>query len=314
MEYTKPRHPIGYVTQRTGLSTHVLRVWERRYGAVKPLRTATNRRLYSDADVDRLRLLHTLSKAGHSIGQIANMKDAELKKLVRDLSEPSPIPREEDAPAYPEQEKHLAALLNQCQEAIRTMDNDALEKALAKARVSFPETVVLERFLPALILWVGEGWHNGLLRVAHEHLATATIRGFLGRMQQRARPVNGAPTLVAATPAGEYHELGVLLAATSAAQDGWHVLYFGPNLPAPELANAADDAGARAIALSIAAPGDDPAILQEIEDLMQFLPDSTTVLVGGEGAQRSAAFLSENGAVCVKDLAEFRDRLQTIRQ
>ena len=45
-------HPIQVVVRRTGLSPHVIRVWEKRYDAVVPTRTPTNRRRYSDADAD----------------------------------------------------------------------------------------------------------------------------------------------------------------------------------------------------------------------------------------------------------------------
>ena len=51
------RHPMKIVTQRTGLSAHVVRVWERRYGAVTPDRTGSNRRLYSEEEIDRLKAL-----------------------------------------------------------------------------------------------------------------------------------------------------------------------------------------------------------------------------------------------------------------
>ena len=56
-----PRHPIAVVSERTGLSQDVLRIWERRYRAVAPTRTAGGERLYSDADVERLRLIQRLT-------------------------------------------------------------------------------------------------------------------------------------------------------------------------------------------------------------------------------------------------------------
>ena len=75
-------HPIRVVARRTGLTSHVIRVWEKRYGAVSPLRTPTNRRLYSDRDVERLQLLHRAILAGHSIGQIAQLPNERLRALV----------------------------------------------------------------------------------------------------------------------------------------------------------------------------------------------------------------------------------------
>jgi DNA-binding transcriptional MerR regulator len=63
------RHPIQVVARRTGLSPDVLRVWEKRYQAVEPGRTKTGRRLYSDDDIERLRLLREATSRGRRIGE-----------------------------------------------------------------------------------------------------------------------------------------------------------------------------------------------------------------------------------------------------
>ena len=53
----KPRHLIQVVNRRTGPSSDVIRVWEKRYQAVVSHRNETNRRLYSDKDIDKLTFL-----------------------------------------------------------------------------------------------------------------------------------------------------------------------------------------------------------------------------------------------------------------
>ena len=69
------------VARRTGLSAHVIRVWERRYGAVTPVRTGTNRRLYTEEDIERLSLLRRLTEAGHNIGNVAALPLPRLREL-----------------------------------------------------------------------------------------------------------------------------------------------------------------------------------------------------------------------------------------
>jgi DNA-binding transcriptional MerR regulator len=64
-------YAIKTAARHTGLSAHVIRVWEKRYGAVSPERTGTNRRLYPADQIARLNLLRDLTQAGHSIGQVA---------------------------------------------------------------------------------------------------------------------------------------------------------------------------------------------------------------------------------------------------
>ena len=80
-------HPIGVAGERTGLSPHVLRVWERRYGAVEPIRTGGGQRLYSDADIERLRLLSAVTAAKRSISLVARLPLGELARLAREDEE-----------------------------------------------------------------------------------------------------------------------------------------------------------------------------------------------------------------------------------
>src|SRR5215218_3968718 len=79
---TIPRHPISVVVDRTGLSQHLLRVWERRYGAVEPTRGEGGHRLYSDADIERVRLLHAATRGGRTIGQVARLSADALARMV----------------------------------------------------------------------------------------------------------------------------------------------------------------------------------------------------------------------------------------
>src|SRR5512140_1043166 len=82
----EPHHAIKGVSRRTGLSAHVIRIWEKRYGAVTPARTGTNRRLYSEEQIERLSLLRDVTRAGHSIGLVAKLQTQALRKLAAEAS------------------------------------------------------------------------------------------------------------------------------------------------------------------------------------------------------------------------------------
>lgn len=77
------RYRIGVVCRQTGISQHVLRMWEKRYSVVEPERSETDRRLYRDSDVARLTLLKHLVDRGHAIGTIAQLDDAELERRLQ---------------------------------------------------------------------------------------------------------------------------------------------------------------------------------------------------------------------------------------
>ena len=87
LEFRTPRYPVRLVAVRTGLTPHVLRAWERRYGVVSPVRTDGGQRLYSDLDIERLRLLRRLTDRGHAIGRIASLPIAELARLDEEIGE-----------------------------------------------------------------------------------------------------------------------------------------------------------------------------------------------------------------------------------
>lgn len=72
-------HQIGTVSSLTGVDVHTIRAWERRYGAIKPLRSATGRRRYDDGCIERLQLPMALVDCSEGIGTIVHLADDELR-------------------------------------------------------------------------------------------------------------------------------------------------------------------------------------------------------------------------------------------
>lgn len=309
MSYTESRHPINFVCRRTGLTTHLVRAWEKRYAAVVPGRTSTNRRLYSDADVDRLKTLANLVSEGHSIGQIAGLDRTRLDEI---LQRSQPTPR-----AMPPIEGHAAGeqaeILRRCTHAVSRLDGDALAEALTDAHIRIPLPALLASVVGPLLNWIGDEWHHGALRIANEHMATGIVRDFLADLRRRNRPRPGAPVVIVTTPSGEPHEFGALMAGISAAMDGWRDIYLGPGTPSEEIASIARDTNARAVALSLADPGDDPAVLDDLEQLRRYLPGGIPIFVGGTGARNQKTRLEDAGLRCLASLDDLRGALRGIR-
>jgi len=300
---------IKVVANRTGLSAHVIRIWEKRYGAVSPERTGTNRRLYSDEQIERLSLLRDITQAGHSIGHIAKLPTEKLRKLaIESLDTKRPAARAgRGGPAAP-------AFLEECIAAVKALDARALEGALKRGATELGAQGLLQRVVAPLARDVGELWREGSLTAAHEHFATAVIRVFLS---QAAKPFAGAdqaPVLVVATPAGQLHELGALLVGAAAANLGWHVTYLGAGLPAAEIAGAARQSHAKAVALSLVYPEDDPRLATELTALRQALPPDVTLLVGGRAMAAYRDVLKQIGATLVEDLPQLGSALDNLRK
>ncbi len=306
-----PRHPIGVVARRTGLKPDLIRAWERRYGAVAPGRTETRRRFYSDEDIERLLLLRRAVNTGRGISQVAGLSDAELEALIE--AEPAPAAYAQPAPALEELDEVAEAFLSRCLAAAQRLDVRELEMELDRASVLFSRTHLIERLLVPLMRRIGDLWHQGTLRPIHEHMASSVVRSFLGGMSGACHPETSAPRLVVTTPARQRHELGALLAAATAAGEGWQVTYLGPDLPPEEIAAAALQNGARAVALSITYPPDDPALTDDLRRLRRLLGPQVMLIAGGRACPAYNAVLQEIGAVHMDDLAGLRRELQTLR-
>jgi DNA-binding transcriptional MerR regulator/methylmalonyl-CoA mutase cobalamin-binding subunit len=308
-----PRHPIGVVARRTGLKPDLIRAWERRYGAVEPGRTETRRRFYSDADVERLLLLRRVVSTGRGISQVAGLSNEELEALIE--SEPPPSGHRQ--PASPLGNGDLDELaetcLARCLAAAQRLDVRDLEIQLDRASVELSRTRLIEKLLAPLMQRIGDLWHQGTLRPIHEHMASSAVRSFLGSMNGTCTSDSSAPHVVVTTPARQHHELGALLAAATAAGEGWQVTYLGPELPPEEIAAAALQKGARAVALSITYPPDDPLLVDELRRLRRLLDSRTTLIAGGRSSQAYAQVLQEIGALRIEDLADFRRELQALR-
>ncbi len=296
-------HPISVVAERTGLSPDVLRVWERRYAVVTPERDEAGRRLYSDADIERLRLLSQATSSGRSIGQLLELDAAELEALVR---------ADEAArwqPARPAPDAGEAGYVERAFACTHTFDAAGLEAELARGAARVGAARFIEGIVAPLFRRIGDAWHAGEVGIAQEHMATAVAHVVLDRVRTSLPVDADAPVLLVATPAGERHEIGALLAAGAAALEGWRVTYLGADLPAREIATAALDAGARAVALSSIYPTDRAALAAELRTLRDALPARITLYVGGPGMTRLNGDGALPGVTVLEDIGALRQRL-----
>lgn len=304
-------HPIKVVSLRTGLSPHVIRIWEKRYEAVVPQRTDSNRRLYSDEDIHRLTLMRLASERGHRIGQLARMNLEELKELLQEEEQidkqRSSYDNRVSSSMSPDQ------IIATCLEATKELDDVAMIRALKSGAVQFGHQGLLEKVIGPLAGEIGENWLKGHIKVAHEHFASAIIRQFLGEIGRPYVNDPTAPRIVVATPSGQLHELGAVMVNAAAASKGWNCKYIGCNLSAEEIAGAAAQVAARAVALSVVFPADDPKLSDEFVRLRQYLPPSTQILVGGRSAQAYRSSIEKAGGIICPNLTTMYPILDRVR-
>jgi MerR family transcriptional regulator, light-induced transcriptional regulator len=298
-------HPIGVVSKRTGISLHVLRAWERRYGVVEPARTAGGQRQYSDADIARLRLLRQLTDAGRNISQVAGLPYAELARLAVE-DEPPP---ERAAPGG-----DLSRYRQQCLAAAERLDADVVHAVLMRAVVSLRPAEFLEEVLLPLLHEVGARWHSGRLSPAQEHMVSVTARRVVNWLLDAYEAPEGAPVALVTTVSGEQHEFGALMVAVIALDEGWRVSYLGTSLPATEIVRAARLVGASLVALSVVNRDDDRMAVDEVSSVRVALPATVPVVAGGAGAAARRASFEDVGAVVLTESGELRELLRRHRE
>ncbi len=299
------QHSIQLAAKKAGLTPHLIRAWERRYDAVSPNRTDTNRRRYSEEEIERLRLLALATRAGHRIGDIARLPTTVLREMAGALQAPA------SATALPSLSFSAEETLADALEAVRSMDDSLLQSILSRAAVALGQRGLLERIISPLARRVGELWAAGSMTAAHEHFVSNLLRLFLLRGSRAYAEGPNSPLLVVTTPAGQLHELGAAIVAAAAGDLGWRTLYLGPNLPAADIAHAAVSSKARAVALSIVYPGDDPDLPQELAHLRKLLPKEISIIAGGAAAMAYASALDTNEILltdALDDLAAFLTR------
>ncbi|HEU4786856.1 MAG TPA: cobalamin-dependent protein [Gemmatimonadaceae bacterium] len=301
-------HPIGVVAERTGLSPDVLRVWERRYHVVEPKRSPGGQRIYSDADIERLALLHRATRGGHGISHVASLGTAKLEELVRQVeSSGVAVPLVSAGTGKPQ------IAIDQAVAFARALDPAGLELHLSRCAARFGIVGFNDAIAAPFLRVVGEAWHAGELTVAQEHFATAVTLRVVGQAAPLLTGSDTSPTIVIATLEGEQHSAGALMAAATAASDGWRVIYLGADLPAEEIAATATRSRARAVGISTVRPDRKPRAVAALRAIAKGIPPEATLFVGGARAAELARVVTGSGIVFVSSMAELQAKLGAAR-
>ena len=259
----EPGLNIAALARKTGVPAHTLRKWEQRYGVLSPARTSGGQRRYSEVDVARVTWLRERLKDGYRIGHAAAL-------LTAATAPPATTPAE---------------LRTGLLRAVGRTDLEAIERLLDQAFALHPLETAVDEIVAPVLIEVGASWERGDISVAQEHLVSAAVRGRIVRLLADRRPgVRGRAVL--ACPAGERHELGLLILAALLSADGWGVVYLGAETPAHEALDLASLLEADVLCFSVTLAAHVPAIQAALERERGRRPD---VVIGGQAVDRDRA-------------------------
>jgi DNA-binding transcriptional MerR regulator len=230
---------IKTVAERTGISVHTLRQWERRYGVPSPDRHADNRyRLYDDGDIADVLWMKQQIESGVSPAQAS-------VRLQRQR-----VPPTMGVAAISEQP--IATAQVALQSALLKSDEATARQWLDQAFAMYaPEQVALQMIEPTMRA-IGESWLRNEITVSQEHFASNLIRQRLfSVLQSQPAASASAPHLMAACAPREEHELGLLMVTLLARRQGWRTTYLGQGTPLVDIVRHAEFSKPRVIVISL---------------------------------------------------------------
>jgi DNA-binding transcriptional MerR regulator len=268
-----PMVRIGELGRRVGVSEHVLRAWERRYGLLRPVRSPGGYRLYSDADERRVRRMQAHLATGLSAAEAARAA----------LSEERPGPPPESRGSA-DGGSGLVGPAQDLAESLDRLDEPRAQAALDRLLAGFTmETVLRDTLLPYLHD-LGDRWESGQVSIAGEHFASNLLRGRLAGLA-RGWGYGHGPRAVLACPPGEQHDLGLLMFGIVLHRCGWRVEYLGASTPIAELARTAVESGADIAVLAAATRDHFDGLTGDLTRLTHQVP----LALAGAGATRALA-------------------------
>lgn len=266
----RPTLRIGELSRRVGVSDHLLRAWESRYGLLHPSRSAGGYRLYSEADANRIRRMQRLLAAGVSAAEAA-------QAVLAEFDGPS-------VRASAGGRLEVSELSRSLRGALDTFDEPGAQAVLDRllAELSLP-TVLRDVVLPYL-RELGARWRNGTASVAQEHFASFVIRG---RLAGLARGWGGGrgPLAVLACPPFELHDLALMMFGIMLNRQGWRIDYLGTSTPLEELVRAAEATQPDLVVVAASTPD----VLEPIRDELAALAGRFPLAMAGAGVSAGLA-------------------------
>jgi DNA-binding transcriptional MerR regulator len=267
---------IGDLARRTGLSVDVLRAWERRYGLLRPRRSAGGFRLYSSRDEDTVRAMLAEIDRGFPPAQAAKLA------LARPTSRASStVP---SRPAAPEAEGALTLARANLHAALTGFDGGRAHQLVDELFAGFTADAVLSEVVLPCLTDLGDGWERGEVTIAQEHFASTLLRE---RLLGLARPWDrgNGPRAILACPPDERHDIALICFGIVLGHGGWRITYLGADTPISTLAETADTLNPDLVVCASIMDGRLAAVTPAIRELAAARP----VHIAGSGATADLA-------------------------
>jgi len=294
-------HRIHRVAKLTSLSKDVIRVWERRFGLLKPTRGANRYRNYTDEDVALLRFLKEQLDAGGSIGELSKLGREELLSRAR-----------ASVPHVSFVDNTFSRLLRELLATLDPFDRVTFEKRLNGAVVVVPFEEALHGILLPLQEQVGQLWHDGRLNVAIEHYVTKQIQQKIFSAMNQLPVAEFGAKVVVACPPDEEHDIAALAVAYRCRVRGCRVYYLGANVPVASLTNLCGTVKPDLTVISFPLALSEAKATELVQALTHEVVPTSRLAVGGHGALAMRNIFDGTDIEILEDFAELDHKLDRL--
>ncbi len=201
----------------SGIKAHTIRIWEQRYHFLKPSRTDTNIRYYSNDELKKVLNVALLNKYGFKISHINKMGAVELKEKILSLTQ-----------TQAQQERIINELIDHMIDLKIHQIEDILDGYIQLKGIERTITQIIFPFMEKIgILWI-----TNHINPAQEHLVTNIIRQkLIVGIESASSTLKVDKSILLFLPEGEYHEIGLLVMYYILKSKGVNIIYLGANVP-----------------------------------------------------------------------------------
>lgn len=275
----------------SGIKSHTLRIWEQRYGIIKPKRTDSNIRYYDDDDLKQILNISILNRHGYKISEITKLTKAEITEAILKISGRSTA----------NYDNHVKGLLS----SMLSFDEYAFHKILTTNIIQIGLEETLIKIVFPFLTELGILWQIGSIHPSHEHFASNIIKqklyvaidGNVGRFSENRR------RFLLFLPETEQHSIGLLFANYVLRSRGHDVIYLGQEVPLEDLQRSFEQQHPDYI-LTMLTSGHVSINKQDfIDNIARFWPNTQVLLAGAQFAMENLKMPSN--ARIIKRMEDF---------
>lgn len=281
----------------TGIKAHTIRIWEKRYQIVKPHRTSTNIRCYSDQDLKKLLNISILNKHGFKISKICTLTEEEIFEKVLNLSHTP-------ANSNTQIENLIVSMIE--------LDERKFEKTISNATINLGfENAILEVIYP-FFEKIGLLWQIGTINPAQEHFISNLLRqklmvaidGQIAQLNEKSK------RFILFLPENELHELGLLFYSYIVKKNGHKIIYLGQSVPHCDLLEVAKFKKPDALITGFTAPISSKELENYLQQLSTDFPDQTIFISGMQSRQSKLSF--PNNIRLIESASSFKEAINSL--